>query len=220
MASANVPLLDDDTLGFGEEEEDGQISSKNKLVHPYVTFFHLAFRCSAIVLYMFCSWFSDGFITSFVIIVLLLSMDFWTVKNITGRLMVGLRWWNYVDDEGVSHWVFESRKGDQQNRVNAREARIFWVALIAAPAMWAIFFLLALVRFNFKWLLLVCIALSLNGANLVGYMKCKLGRSDASLSSFTTDFFRKQVIQNVASIVTKTAQAPSSSSGARPTNVV
>ena len=37
-------------------------------------------------------------------------MDFWTVKNITGRLLVGLRWWNYVDDEGKSHWVYESRK--------------------------------------------------------------------------------------------------------------
>jgi spore germination protein YaaH len=24
--------------------------------------------------------------------------------------MVGLRWWNYVDDEGRSHWVFEARK--------------------------------------------------------------------------------------------------------------
>lgn len=32
------------------------------------------------------------------------------MKNVTGRLMVGLRWWNYVDDDGVSHWVFESRK--------------------------------------------------------------------------------------------------------------
>jgi len=43
-------------------------------------------------------------------VVLLLSMDFWTVKNITGRLMVGLRWWNYVDDDGKSHWIFESKK--------------------------------------------------------------------------------------------------------------
>jgi len=31
-------------------------------------------------------------------------------QNITGRLMVGLRWWNQVDDDGRSHWVFESRK--------------------------------------------------------------------------------------------------------------
>lgn len=28
---------------------------------------------------------------------------------IKGRLLVGLRWWNYVDDDGVSHWVYESR---------------------------------------------------------------------------------------------------------------
>lgn len=24
--------------------------------------------------------------------------------------MVGLRWWNYIDDEGKSHWVYESKK--------------------------------------------------------------------------------------------------------------
>lgn len=59
---------------------------------------------------MLCGWFSDSFITSFVFVILLLSADFWTVKNITGRLLVGLRWWNYVDDAGASHWVFESRK--------------------------------------------------------------------------------------------------------------
>jgi hypothetical protein len=29
---------------------------------------------------------------------------------IAGRLMVGLRWWNYIDDDGKSHWVFEARK--------------------------------------------------------------------------------------------------------------
>jgi len=59
---------------------------------------------------MLCGWFSDSFITSFVCVVLLLSADFWTVKNITGRLLVGLRWWNYVDDDGKSHWVYEAKK--------------------------------------------------------------------------------------------------------------
>lgn len=77
--------------------------------HPYVTFFHLFFRGASIVLYIFCGWFSDSFITSFVFVVLFLSADFWTVKNISGRLLVGLRWWNYVDDDGKSHWVFESK---------------------------------------------------------------------------------------------------------------
>lgn len=31
-------------------------------------------------------------------------------QNVTGRLMVGLRWWNHIDEDGKSHWVFESRK--------------------------------------------------------------------------------------------------------------
>lgn len=65
---------------------------------------------TAVVAYLLCGWFSDSFITNFVVIVLLLSFDFWTVKNVSGRLMVGLRWWNYVDEDGNSHWVFESRK--------------------------------------------------------------------------------------------------------------
>lgn len=79
--------------------------------HPYVTFFHLFFRGMAVLTYILCGWFLDSFITSFVFVVLLLSADFWTVKNITGRLLVGLRWWNYIDDEdGKSHWVYESRK--------------------------------------------------------------------------------------------------------------
>jgi len=77
---------------------------------PLAVFFHLIFRVLSIVTYLLCGLFNIGFIVSFVIIIILLSVDFWTVKNITGRLLVGLRWWNYVDDDGVSHWMFESRK--------------------------------------------------------------------------------------------------------------
>ena len=78
--------------------------------HPVVTVFHLLFRVSAIVAYLLCGWFSDSFITNFVVIVLLLSLDFWTVKNVSGRLLVGLRWWNQVDEDGNSSWVFEAKK--------------------------------------------------------------------------------------------------------------
>jgi len=73
-------------------------------------FFHLIFRVLGIVTYLLCGLFNSGFIVNFVLIIILLSLDFWTIKNITGRLLVGLRWWNYVDEDGVSHWVFESRK--------------------------------------------------------------------------------------------------------------
>ncbi|XP_030037496.1 uncharacterized Golgi apparatus membrane protein-like protein CG5021 isoform X1 [Manduca sexta] len=181
-----VPLLDDDTVAFGEED-----NANKQFVHPYIVFFHMVFRCAALVVYVLCNWFSDSFIASFVLIVLLLSADFWTVKNISGRLLVGLRWWNYVDDNGKSHWVFESR----QNRINPNESRLFWMGLILCPLIWTMFFIICLFAFNFKWMLVVLIALTLTGANLYGYIKCKFGAKE-SIKSATTEFVKKQIFQN------------------------
>ncbi|CAH0761442.1 unnamed protein product [Diatraea saccharalis] len=163
--------------------------------HPYIVFFHLVFRCSAIAVYMLCGWFSDSFIASFVMVVLLLSADFWTVKNITGRLLVGLRWWNYVDDDGKSHWVFECK----QSRVNRNESRLFWLGLVMCPLVWSGFFIICLFGFKFEWLLLVCIALTLSGANLYGYLKCKLG-SRGNLQAATTQFVRTQILNNASAL--------------------
>lgn len=70
----------------------------------------MLFRTLAILLYLFSTLFYSSFITIFVVIIICLSMDFWTVKNVTGRLLVGLRWWNHVDEDGKSQWVFENRK--------------------------------------------------------------------------------------------------------------
>lgn len=44
-----------------------------------------------------------------VLVVILLSLDFWTVRNVSGRILCGLRFWNQVDDDGTSFWVFEHR---------------------------------------------------------------------------------------------------------------
>ncbi|KAL2732892.1 putative Golgi apparatus membrane protein-like protein CG5021 isoform X3 [Vespula maculifrons] len=243
--------MDDDTITFEEEDE---IVPSDKLKHPYITMFHLAFRISAIVVYMMCQLFSNSFIASFVVVVLLLSMDFWTVKNITGRLMVGLRWWNYIDDNGKSNWFVrfknDSRilytfaeivqgylvrilvdvikqslqisvmcpafQGAQQYHINMAEARIFWLALILCPLLWSVLFVTALFRLNFQWLLLVCIAIILNGANLYGYVKCKMG-GNQYISTATSDFFKKQIIQNVASMMTR---SPPTNNPNQQTNVI
>ena len=58
---------------------------------------------------------------------LLLAADFYYLKNIAGRRLVGLRWWNEVDTAtGDSHWVFESqdRSGNDDGVVqNATDKR-------------------------------------------------------------------------------------------------
>ncbi|CRK92350.1 CLUMA_CG005914, isoform A [Clunio marinus] len=198
---ATVPLLDD----FGDEFNDE--TSPDQLRHPYVTLFHIFFRSSAIVVYLFFTPFISSFITSFVFIVLLLSADFWTVKNITGRILVGLRWWNYIDNDGKSIWIYESRDKNQHRRNNTREVRIFWLGLILAPVFWGLFFLAALFGFNFKWLLLVMIALALNFANLHGYTRCKFG-SSTNLKDATFGFAKKEVLKNLLSNAQPPVNAP------------
>jgi hypothetical protein len=60
--------------------------------------FHLLFKTLALVVYIFSGIFTSNFIFVAVVTILLLAFDFWTVKNVTGRLLVGLRWWNYVKE--------------------------------------------------------------------------------------------------------------------------
>ena len=107
-----------------------------KSQHPVAAFFHLAFKSAACLLYVFGGWFGVDYVTDFVLSVLLLAFDFWTVKNVTGRLLVGLRWWVHVNpDNGGNEWVFESNAGVQ---VPTLDYRIFWWALYAAPFSWLV----------------------------------------------------------------------------------
>ncbi|KAM7370377.1 hypothetical protein PAMP_009930 [Pampus punctatissimus] len=147
---------DEDVSLFDAEEDAGKRSKKSSIKHPVASFFHLFFRVNAILVYLLCEIFSKSFIACMVTIILLLSCDFWTVKNISGRLMVGLRWWNQVDDDGRSHWVFESRKP------------------------------------------VVIMGLVLQGANLYGYIRCKVG-GKTSLKNMATNYFGRQFLKQALS---------------------
>lgn len=58
---------------------------------------------------------------------LLLAADFYYLKNIAGRRLVGLRWWNEVDTStGDSHWVFESQDRSGEGGQNATDKRYVW----------------------------------------------------------------------------------------------
>lgn len=89
-------------------------------------------------------------------------------------------------------------------RHNAREVRLFWTALIVAPAVWVLFLLVAFFGLKFKWMLLVLIALTLNTANLHGYVKCKFG-SNQSLKDGIKSFGQRELLRNFLS---RTSQSP------------
>jgi hypothetical protein len=86
---------------------------------------------------------------------LLLATDFYYLKNIAGRRLVGLRWWNEVNPQtGDSHWVFES--SDPSTKViNPTDNKFFWLALYSQPLLWVGLAIVAILRFEFIWLTLV-----------------------------------------------------------------
>ncbi|XP_022067551.1 Golgi apparatus membrane protein TVP23 homolog B [Acanthochromis polyacanthus] len=187
----------DEDVSLFDAEEDAGKKSKSNIKHPVASFFHLFFRVSAVLVYLLCGVYSGGFIACMVTIILLLSCDFWTVKNITGRLMVGLRWWNQVDDDGRSHWVFESKGSGKQQASNS-EARIFWIGLIVCPVLWVVFVFSTLLSFNIKWLPVVIMGLVLQGANLYGYVKCKVG-GKTNLKNMASNYFSRQFLKQALS---------------------
>ena len=76
-------------MDFGSEF--GAVQSGRAFRNPGISLCHVAFRSAALLVYLFGGLFSSSFIGVFVAVVLLLSIDFWTVKNVTGRIMVSTK---------------------------------------------------------------------------------------------------------------------------------
>ncbi|KAH6568610.1 hypothetical protein BASA50_000427 [Batrachochytrium salamandrivorans] len=138
--------------------------------HPIALIFHIVFRTAALVTYMFSWLIVSDFILTFVIIILLLAFDFWTVKNVTGRLLVGLRWWNEIRDDGTNEWIFESK---ENRTVNGVDSRIFWMALYIAPIAWVLLAILAILKLQASFFVITLVAVSMTMANLIGYTQCE-----------------------------------------------
>ncbi|XP_051742669.1 Golgi apparatus membrane protein TVP23 homolog B [Ctenopharyngodon idella] len=187
-SQGEVPLFHEDESAFRK--------NKSNIKHPLACFFHLFFRTSAILIYLFCEFLSRSFIANMVTIILLLSCDFWTVKNVTGRLLVGLRWWNHVDEDGRSHWMFESRSETSKKVVSNSDSRIFWFGLIVCPVFWFFFVFTSLFSFNIKWLAVVIMGVVLQWANLYGYVRCKVG-SGTKLKNMATNYFGSKLFKKV-----------------------
>jgi len=174
------------------DQQSKQIQTRTPSRHPISTFFHIFWKVAAIVCYLFIG---KSFVVIFIVCILLLAFDFWTVKNITGRLMVGMRWWNEIKDDGSSEWIFESL--EDKSSISGTEKVIFWAALFCAPTIWLIFAVISFFSFSFQWFLLVCVALALSFANIIGYVKCaKDARkkiSNMASSYIATSFVNKAV---------------------------
>lgn len=68
-----------------------------KATSPIACIFHFLFKILAGLSYLFMGLFTDSSVLQYVTVLLLNCLDFWVVKNVTGRKLIGLRWWTYAD---------------------------------------------------------------------------------------------------------------------------
>lgn len=60
--------------------DDGLVGAFRQAKHPGAAFFHVLFKAAALFVYLFSGWFTSNFVFVFVVCVLMLAFDFWTVK--------------------------------------------------------------------------------------------------------------------------------------------
>lgn len=137
-----------------------------KSSHPWVLVFHLLFKAGAIASYVLAGLASG--LVPFILVILLVAFDFYTVKNISGRLLVGKRYWNRIAHDGSSEWVFESMP-----RTNKTDRWVFWYTLYLLPLVWGVLGVLCILRLQVQWFLACLVAFSAASANCIGYYKCK-----------------------------------------------
>ncbi|TFK40981.1 Golgi apparatus membrane protein TVP23 [Crucibulum laeve] len=149
------------------DAESGIAGIFRQSAHPLALFFLFFFRIAAIAVYILCGWFTDNYVLSTVAVVVLLAMDFWNCRNVSGRTLVGLRFWNQVDDDGESYWVFESR--DPSRPANPIDAKMFWIALYMFPLLWAALLIVSILKLGFAFIPIVILALVFNVTNVIGF---------------------------------------------------
>ena len=154
----------------------------------------MGFKVAAILCFFFLNAIIGNEIITFIVVVLLAAFDFWTVKNVTGRLLVNLRWQSEIDEFGNEKMVYESDDSRQtlkaaaaagdpdakeqlqklENQPGVRtDAWIFWTALYVTPVIWFFLIFGQLLSFRFFWFITASICLSLSFANAQGYYYCQ-----------------------------------------------
>ncbi len=68
-----------------------QTFNLSKATHPAVCMLHIGFKAGSIFCYLFFRVITMSSVHTFISVVLFCAVDFWYVKNVSGRLLVGLR---------------------------------------------------------------------------------------------------------------------------------
>ena len=177
--------IDSGKKQYKQQEDENNPMNLSAASHPIVCLIHIAFKAIPIFCYLFLKLLTGSSVYTFISVILLKTCDFWFVKNVGGRILVGLRWWNGEEEIRRSGWVFESRLYDEE--ISAVDSYVFWWTLSISTAVWGIFFLLKLLSLSLFWGMLAFICFVLNLTNLYAYYLCRKDHQE-KLKRFMNSF--------------------------------
>lgn len=158
------------SFNIAQETINNPLFNLQRSTHPFVGLFHLLFKVAPVVTYLFMGLFVSSTVQIFISTLIIACMDFWFVKNIAGRYMLGMRWWNGDDELGREGWVFDSY--DNEDCATDFDRFIFWVCLRCSIIFWLVMLITKILSFSLFWGIVVAIIFLLNLTNYYGYSMC------------------------------------------------
>ena len=113
------------------------------------------------------------------------------MKNVCGRLLVGLLWRRIILESGEEEWIFRCTVDEEKN--HTLNSLFFWGSMVISIIVWGFLFLINVLTFSFSALIILS-PLSLNMINLGSFIKCsKVQRKKASdaANNLMTSFVAK-----------------------------
>ena len=141
--------------GISMKASDYNISNAS---HPVACVFSVLFKGLAFFMYFILHTrylVLGNFISSvltFIFVTIFMASDFWVIKNVSGRLLVGLRWWSSFDEKGKEMWRFESKDNEGGNSV---DSSVFWMGQIICVLLWGFFLVVNALSFDMFWVFLL-----------------------------------------------------------------
>lgn len=154
--------------------------------HPFILILSILFEISSVLLFIIednLSFNKFNFSQSFLsfLIAIINTINFWFTKNISGRLLLGLHWWNEMKTNSQEKWIF----GKQNDfRIINYENTFFWTVLYSSTTIWGVILLIKIEEMNWIMIIACLISFLLSFFNAFGYNRCA---NEQSKKNFDTN---------------------------------
>ena len=154
------------------QKEKNNITVTNfykKSTYPMISLLTVLIKLASIISFFLFSIFLSNEAIIMFIVVLFGACDFWITKNISGRFLAGLRWYNLLKLEtNTEIWVFE---GKNEYNADFIDKGIFWYSLYFNDIVWIVLFLWEIIRLKFDWSFICLILIIFTFTNTYGFYR-------------------------------------------------